>query len=161
MKTLHTFLPRRLRYLPLAAALALLALSPAQAAELRWTATSYGVKYDAATGDYVRRGLAVFPNAEIAAFTMEGRVLTGDAPQREATVRIVYTFEDGSTLVQEGLGRTEKTPGARARQTGQGRLVSGTGRYAGISGSTVSTGVVVTPIDQYTEFKADYTLRAK
>lgn len=163
MNTPRTPHSRRLCRLPLAlaAALPMLVAPPASAAELRWTATSYAVKFDPATGDYRRRGLAMFPNGELAAFTMEGRVQTGDAPQRDATVRIVYTFEDGSTLVQEGLGRTERMPPARARQTGQGRLVSGTGRYAGISGSTSSTGVVVTPLDSYTEFQAEYTLPAK
>lgn len=163
MKKFHTPVSRHLLRLPLvlAAALPLLAALPAAAAEMRWTATSYSVKFDQGTGEYKRRGVAMFPNGELAAFTMEGRVLTGDAEQREATVRFVYTFEDGSTLVQEGMGRTETPLGARARQTGQGRLVSGTGRYAGISGTTSSTGVVVTPIDQYAEFKAEYTLPAK
>lgn len=163
MKLTRTSIARPLRRLPLilAATLPSLAALPAQAAEMRWTATSYAVKFDPASGDYQRRGLAVFPNGEIAAFTMEGRVLTGNAPRRDATVRIVYTFEDGSTLVQEGMGRTEMSAAARSSQTGQGRLISGTGRYAGISGTTSSTGVVVTPQDQYTEFKAEYTLPAK
>ncbi len=163
MKHAHTGFARHLRRLPLilTATLPLLAVLPAQAAEMRWTATSYSVRFDQSTGEYQRRGLAMFPNGEVAFLTMEGRVLKGDAGTRDMTVRIVYTFEDGSTLVQEGKGHTETPLGARARQTGQGHLVSGTGRYAGISGTTSSTGVVVTPTDNYNEFRAEYTLPAK
>lgn len=152
-------LPLQIRVLPLlVAAWAALAALPALSAELNWTATSYAVKADKATGEYQRKGLAMFPNGELAPFTIEGRILSAEGPRQRVFVRMVYTFEDGSTLVQEGEGYSERVSPTRAVQGGSGRLVSGTGRYAGISGTTSSRGVAVTPTDHYTEFKAEYTL---
>lgn len=151
--------PQQARCLPLlVAAWAALAALPVQAAEMSWTATSYAVKFDKATGEYQRKGLAMFPSGELASYTVEGRVLQSEGPRQTTSVRMVYTFEDGSTLVQEGQGHSERVSPTRAVQGGSGRLVSGTGRYAGISGTTSSKGVAVTPTDHYTEFKAEYTL---
>ncbi|TXC67086.1 hypothetical protein FSC37_19150 [Piscinibacter aquaticus] len=84
------------------AALAVALLIPAsQGAELAWAATSVITKMDPATGQFARRGLAMFPG-EIVPFTIEGQILTSEGPAQTFRTKIVYTFEDGSTLVQEG-----------------------------------------------------------
>ncbi len=139
-----------------------LSFGAASAAELSWTATSYLTKADQATGEFSRRGLAMFGKGEVVHYTMEGRILSVEGNVQTYSSKIVYTFDDGSTLVQEGQGRVERQSPARNTQTGTGRFTSGTGRWAGVSGSTSSTGRGLTAQgDSYTEFKAEYTLPAK
>lgn len=144
------------------ASLAVALLIPAaQAAELAWTATSVVTKMDQASGQFARRGLAMFPG-EVVPFTIEGQILGSEANAQTYRTKIVYTFEDGSTLVQEGEGRTERQSASRNVQSGSGRFTAGTGRWAGVSGTTSSTGRGFYPSgDGYTEFKASYTLPAK
>lgn len=143
-------------------ALAVALLIPAaQAAELAWAATSVVTKMDQASGQFARRGLAMFPG-EVVPFTIEGQIVSSEGSVQTFRTKIVYTFEDGSTLVQEGEGRTERQSAARNVQSGTGRFTAGTGRWAGVSGSTTSTGRGFYPSgDSHTEFKASYTLPAK
>lgn len=143
-------------------ALALALLIPAaQAAELAWAATSVITRMDQATGQFARRGLAMFPG-EVVPFTMEGQIFAVEGNVQSFRVKMVYTFQDGSTLVQEGEGRSERQSATRNVQSGSGRLTEGTGRWAGVSGSTTSTGQGFYPSgDSHTEFKASYTLPAK
>lgn len=148
-------------WLPLAAGLALLGAGPVHADEMRWTTTSYLVKFEKDTGAYQRKGLAMFAGGEVVPMSIEGQILASEGGVQTARLRIVYTFDDGSTLVQEGEGRSERVSPTRAQQSGTGRFVAGTGRYAGISGTTLSKGQAVTPNDHYTEFRAEYTLPAK
>jgi hypothetical protein len=150
-----------LRWLPVVAGLSLLAAGPAQGDEMRWTATSYLVQFDKDTGSYQRKGLAMFAGGEVVPLSIEGQMLSSEGGIQTSRLRIVYTFDDGSTLVQEGEGRSERVSPTRALQSGTGRLVAGTGRYAGISGTTTSKGLAVTPTDHYTEFKAEYMLPAR
>ncbi len=144
------------------AALALALLIPAaHAAELAWAATSVVTKMDQASGQFARRGLAMFPG-EVVPFTIEGQILSTEGAVQTFRTKIVYTFEDGSTLVQEGEGRTERQSATRNAQSGSGRFTAGTGRWAGVSGTTTSVGKGFYPSgDSHTEFKASYTLPAR
>lgn len=133
----------------------------ARAQEIAWMATSYLVSIDPATGLYTRRGLAIFATGEVAPFTAQGQVRAGIGNSQTVTARIVYTFEDGSTIVQEGEALVERQSPTRSRQAGVGRLVSGTGRFEGISGHTTSTGRGLTEWDNLTEFKAEYSIAGR
>ncbi len=143
-------------------ALAVALLIPAaQGAELAWSAVSVVTKMDQASGQFARRGLAMFPG-EVVPFTIEGQMLATEGNAQTFRTKIVYTFVDGSTLVQEGEGRTERQSPSRNVQSGSGRFTAGTGRWAGVSGSTTSTGQGFYPAgDSHTEFKASYTLPPK
>lgn len=143
-------------------ALAVALLIPAaQAADMAWPAVSVIAKMDQASGQFVRRGLAMFPG-EVVPFTIEGQILSTEGAVQTFRTKIVYTFEDGSTLVQEGEGRAERQSATRNAQSGSGRFTAGTGRWAGVVGTTTSIGKGFYPSgDSYTEFKASYTLPAK
>ncbi len=142
---------------------ALAAAAPAaRAAEMAWTATSYLTRMDQSTGEFARRGLAMFKDGEVVPFRIEGKITSSEGNAQSYRTKIVYTFEDGSTLVQEGEGRAERQSAARNTQTGTGRFTAGTGRWEGVSGSTSSVGKGLTPYgDTFTEFKAEYSLPAK
>lgn len=148
----------RLGLLTLTAAAALCAATPARAESMSWTTTSYTVSLDRSTGQFQRRGLALFPNGEVAAFTLNGQVTSLDPKAMQYDAKIVYTFEDGSTLRQEGSGRTEFTAPPRNVQQGKGRLVGGTGRFEGVSGTTESSGRSITETDSVNFYKAEFTL---
>ena len=133
----------------------------ARAAEMVWTATSYIVSFDAATGAFTRRGIAMFKNGEVASFETEGKITSSVGNVQTISVKIVYTFDDGSSLTQEGVGRVERQSASRNTQTGEGLLVSGTGRFEGISGKTTSTSRGLTPWDAIHYFHAEYTTAKK
>jgi hypothetical protein len=145
------------------AAAALAAAAPtAHAAEMAWTATSYLTRMDQSTGEFARRGLAMFKDGEVVPFRIEGKLTSSEGIAQTYRTKIVYTFEDGSTLVQEGEGRSERQSAARNTQTGTGRFTAGTGRWEGVSGTTSSVGRGLTSFgDTFTEFKAEYSLPAK
>lgn len=147
----------------LVAGAALLVATPAaHAAEMTWTATSYIVRMDQSTGEFARRGLAMFKDGEVVPFRIEGKITSSEGNAQTYRTKIVYTFADGSTLVQEGEGRTERKSPTRNVQSGSGQFTAGTGRWAGVSGSTTSTGQGFYPSgDSHTEFKASYSLPAK
>ncbi len=139
-----------------------LAAQAAHAAEMAWTATSYLVRMDQSTGEFARRGLAMFKDGEVVPFRIEGKLTSSEGNAQTYRTKIVYTFEDGSTLVQEGEGRSERQSAARNTQTGTGRFTAGTGRWEGVTGSTSSVGKGLTSFgDTFTEFKSDYSLPAK
>ena len=134
----------------------------AHAAEMAWTATSYLTRMDQSTGEFARRGLAMFKDGEVVPFRIEGKITSSEGNAQTYRTKIVYTFEDGSTLVQEGEGRAERQSAARNTQTGSGRFTAGTGRWEGVTGTTSSVGKGLTTFgDSFTEFKAEYSLPAK
>lgn len=49
----------------------------------------------------------MFPG-EVVPFTIEGEIVASEGNVQTFRTKIVYGFEDGSTLVQEGEGRTER-----------------------------------------------------
>ena len=129
---------------------------------MAWTATSYIVRMDQSTGEFARRGLAMFKDGEVVPFRIEGKITSSEGNAQIYRTKIVYTFQDGSTLVQEGEGRAERQSADRNTQTGTGRFTAGTGRWEGVSGTTSSVGKGLTSFgDTFTEFKADYSLPAK
>jgi hypothetical protein len=152
---------RRLAIVLAAGALSL-AAQAAHAVEMVWTATSYLTRMDQSTGEFARRGLAMFKDGEVVPFRIEGKLTSSEGNVQTYRTKIVYTFEDGSTLVQEGEGRSERQSAARNTQTGTGRFTAGTGRWEGVSGTTSSVGRGLTSFgDTFTEFKAEYSLPAK
>ncbi len=139
-----------------------LAAQFAHAADMAWTATSYIVRMDQSTGEFARRGLAMFKDGEVVPFRIEGKITSSEGNAQTYRTKIVYTFQDGSTLVQEGEGRVERQSAERNTQTGTGRFTAGTGRWEGVSGTTSSVGKGLTSFgDSFTEFKAEYSLPAK
>jgi hypothetical protein len=145
------------------AAAALAAAAPAaHAAEMAWTATSYLIRMDQSTGEFARRGLAMFRDGEVVPFRIDGKITSSEGNVQSFRTKIVYTFQDGSTLVQEGEGLAERQSADRNTQTGTGRFTAGTGRWDGVSGTTSSVGRGLTSFgDTFTEFKAEYSLPAK
>lgn len=139
-----------------------LAAQLAHPAEMAWTATSYITRMDQSTGEFARRGLAMFKDGEVVPFRIEGKITSSEGNAQTFRTKIVYTFQDGSTLVQEGEGRAERQSADRNTQTGTGRFTAGTGRWEGVSGTTSSVGRGLTAFgDTFTEFKAEYSLPAK
>ena len=117
---------------------------------------------DQSTGEFARRGLAMFKDGEVVPFRIEGKITSIEGNAQTYRTKIVYTFQDGSTLVQEGEGRTERQSAERNTQSGTGRFTAGTGRWEGVTGTTSSAGKGLTSFgDSFTEFKADYSLPAK
>lgn len=98
-KPIPTFKPTtnllRMGSVTLTAAVALLAAGPALADTMTWTGTSYIVSQDRATGQFQRRGVAMFASGEVATFTLAGQVTSFDPKVLTYNVKMVYTFEDG------------------------------------------------------------------
>ncbi len=165
MKPIPTFKPAthlmRAGAVALASAAALLAAPAAQADTLSWTGTSYIVSQDRTTGQFQRRGVAVFSSGDVATFTLSGQITSFSPKVMTYNVKMLYTLEDGSTLQQEGSGRNEVTTPPRNLQQGSGRLVGGTGRFEGVSGTTESTGRALSETDGISYFKAEVSLAAK
>ncbi len=130
----------------------------ALAEQMTWTIVSTLEANDPGARTFVRRGVAVFPNNDLAAARLEGSSMASDGRAMTYDVKITYTFEDGSTIVQQGKGKTIGNPGKYADQTGAGAFVGGTGRFAGITGKTTSVGKGLSSMDAWGEFKAEYTI---
>ncbi len=110
---------------------------PAQADELTWRQTSVYVGQDGMIT--VRAGVAILNNKEPATISVRIRPT---APPKDGVMALVtdmvLRFEDGSTLVTQGDGQTRvDAQGVPMRGEGKtvGRVVSGTGRYQGATGT--------------------------
>lgn len=87
-----------------------------------------------------RIGVAMFGNNEPATYE---RKISAAAPPQDGKLVIdtenIYRFADGSTLVMRGRELINWTPGgghtAGDRWTGEGEITSGTGRFAGATGT--------------------------
>ena len=130
----------------------------ALAEQMTWTIVSVLEASDPGARTFVRRGVAAFPNGDLAAARLEGSSMASDGRTMTYDVKITYTFEDGSTIVQQGKGKTVGNPGKYADQSGAGAFVGGTGRFAGITGKTTSVGKGLSAMDAWGEFKAEYTI---
>lgn len=134
----HT--PRRQTLATLSTVLALagagLAL-PAHADELNWRQTSVLATQDGNTT--VRAGVAIVNGKEPA--TISVRIRPTAPPQgglMPVMLDMVLRFEDGSTLVTQGESQARlDAQGLPLRGEGRntGRVVSGTGRFEGMSGT--------------------------
>jgi hypothetical protein len=136
----------------------------AQAEELKWYNTSYVTKNDPATGAFTRRGLGNFSTGEIGVMVLDGTM----TPEFKFTGKMVYTFEDGSTILLDMIGQgVERTPDGRSRQAGDVLITGGTGRFEGITGKGTFKARSLNPFgpetksDTYGNFAADYSLPKK
>lgn len=123
--------------LMLAAGLASLVCLPAQAEELSWRASS--MQGPRVGGVNTRLGVAIFDGKEVA--TTQRRVESAGPPadgKLPIKVEAEYRFADGSTLVMHSRELITLTPAfthAPGEWKGEGQIVSGTGRFAGATGS--------------------------
>ncbi len=159
--------PRRAASLlmALAACTASPAAAPAAEAEgslaLAWTVTHYLVAAGPSRADSTRRGIAMFANGEIATVTMAVTVQPTEGTVTNYRMKAVYTFDDGSTMLQEGTGRIEAGTPPRNTQTGDGTITGGTGRFERVEGKFVSRGRGLNLWDTITDFRADIAIRKK
>ena len=129
---------------PLTALLTVLAVGatvavalPARADEMSWRQTSIAVGQDGMT--VLRAGVAIVNNKEAA--TMSVRIRPKAPPQNglmPVATEMQMRFEDGSTIVYAGEGQTRvDAQGIPIRGEGKssGRVLSGTGRFQGITGT--------------------------
>ena len=115
-------------------------LWPAHAAladEIAWRATAgQGPRQP---GLNTRLGVAIFANGETATTVRQVRPAAPPADGRlDILVEAEYRFADGSTLRMDSRETIALTPAmthAPGEWRGEGRIVSGSGRYAGASGS--------------------------
>lgn len=109
---------------------------PVHADDLSWRAAS--VQGPRLPGLNTRLGVALFEPGGPATF--ERRIVPAGAPQDgrlAIDVEVNYRFPDGSTLLMRSRETIHLTPqGTHGRDewTGEGEVVSGTGRFAGRSG---------------------------
>ncbi len=123
-----------------------------------WTAVTHLMSLDQSTGKFKREGVALFKNGETALQTVEGQFTARDGSSMVA--RNSYRFEDGSTFVHEGTAQARMVNGL-LQATGQGRFTSGTGRFAGISGTTSSTSRSLSASEQVSQYRAEGTLASR
>jgi len=122
----------------LAAALLLPAVAlPSWADTLAWRQTSVLVSRDGPVA--TRRGVAIFANGEPATLTVRLRPL-GPPSGRSVDMgsEMNFRFEDGSTLGLQGQTTLPVAPEGgtvRGESTTAGKVVSGTGRFNGATGS--------------------------
>jgi hypothetical protein len=116
--------------------LAAAASLPASAESLTWRQTSVQAAREGISA--VRRGVVVFGNGEPALLAVR---LTPLAPPQDGQMTVLndmrYRFDDGSTLVLQSRNLVRVTPEGRAvrgESFSEGQVLSGTGRYQGVTG---------------------------
>lgn len=128
---------RRFLALGLLASLGLLAGLPSLAQELSWRGSS--VQGPRTPGVNIRWGVAIFSDGATA--TTRRRVEAAGPPSESRLpirVEAEYRFADGATLVMHSLETIPLTPAmthAPGEWRGEGQIVSGTGRFAGATGT--------------------------
>ena len=109
-------------------------MAPAQGEELSWRQSS--IRTEAQGSNYVRRGVAMFANGEPATLTFQGVAKPPEGDRQEFSGRMLMRFEDGATFSFDMQGVTQFGPrGTAPTISASGKLVEGTGRFAGISGT--------------------------
>jgi hypothetical protein len=91
-------------------------------------------------GLQILQGLAFFENGEIAKLRAHAIFDTTPGKGGQAITYMIYTFEDGSTIVvrSQRLMVADKPGTFSAKMPGE--LIKGTGRFEGIKGTTSATG---------------------
>lgn len=125
---------------------------------MQWSAVTHVTKFDTTTGAFAQQGVAMFKDGEVAQVKMDGNFLNREGTAY--TVTVSYKFADGSTLAHKGSAGRYKE-GDVWTTKGRGEFVSGTGRFAGISGTTTALGRTVSDVDGYVQFTAEYVLPRK
>ena len=109
-------------------------VAPAQGEELSWRQSS--IRTEAQGLSYVRRGVAMFANGEPATLTFRGDAKPPEGGRQDFSGRMLMRFEDGTTFTFDMQGVTQFGPaGTPPTLLASGKLVEGTGRFAGISGT--------------------------
>jgi hypothetical protein len=118
-------------------------------------------------GMFESRGLAKIEN-EVAVATSwaHGDLVKGSGPMRGYTR---YVYEDGSTVISKTQYTCTSGPESKTGlyEDGYGEFITGTGRFAGIKGSSSWKGRQVTPMSKETkgdwivEGTMSYTLPSK
>lgn len=107
---------------------------PAQGEELSWRQSS--IRTEAQGLSYVRRGVAMFANGEPATLIFRGVGKPPEGGRQAFSGRMLMRFEDGTTFTFDMEGVMQFGPaGTPPTLTASGKLVEGTGRFAGISGT--------------------------
>ena len=108
--------------------------TPAKGEELNWRQSS--IRTEAQGLSYVRRGVAMFANGEPATLTFRGDAKPPEGGRQDFSGRMLMRFEDGATFTFDMQGVTQFGPaGSPPTMSANGKLVEGTGRFAGISGT--------------------------
>lgn len=109
-------------------------VAPAQGEELSWRQSS--IRTETQGLSYVRRGVAMFANGEPATLIFRGAAKPPEGGRQVFSGRMLMRFEDGATFAFDMEGITKFGPaGAPPTMSASGKLVEGTGRFAGISGT--------------------------
>lgn len=114
-------------------------VAPAQSEELSWRQSS--VRTEGQGLSYVRRGVAIFANGEPATLIFHGEAKPPEGGRQDFSGRMRMRFEDGATFTFDMQGVMQYGPaGTPPAMSASGKLVEGTGRFAGISGTIEFTG---------------------
>jgi hypothetical protein len=109
-------------------------VAPAQGEELSWRQSS--IRTEAQGLTYVRRGVAMFANGEPATLVFRGVGKPPEGGRQAFSGRMLVRFEDGATFTFDMEGVTQFGPaGTPPTMSASGKMVEGTGRFAGISGT--------------------------
>lgn len=109
-------------------------VTSARGEELAWRQTS--VRTETQGLSYVRRGVAMFSNGEPATLTFRGLSQPPEGGRQAFGGRMLMRFEDGATFTFDMDGVIQSGPaGTPPTLSASGKLVEGTGRFAGISGT--------------------------
>lgn len=119
----------------LALGLGLLAgVVPAQGEELTWRQSSIRTEMQGLS--YVRRGVAMFANGEPATLIFRGIGQLPEGGRQVFSGRMVMRFEDGATFTFDMQGIMQfGPPGTPPTLSASGKLLEGSGRFAGITGT--------------------------
>ena len=114
-------------------------VAPAQGEELSWRQSS--IRTEVQGLGYVRRGVAMFGNGEPATLTFRGVAKPPEGGRQAFSGRMLMRFEDGATFTFDMEGVTQFGPaGTAPTMAASGKMVEGTGRFAGISGTVEFNG---------------------
>lgn len=124
--------------------------APAQGDELSWRQSS--IRTEVQGPSYVRRGVAMFANGEPATLVFRAVSQPPADGRQDFSGRMLMRFEDGATFTFDMQGVMQYGPaGTPPQVVASGKLVEGTGRFAGISGTIEFNG-------HGTDLKADGNL---
>lgn len=148
----------------LALGLGLLAgTAPAWGEDMSWRQSSLRTEVQGLS--YVRRGVAMFDNGEPATLHFRGVGQLPEGGRQAYSGRMLMRFEDGASFSFDMQGFVQfGAAGMPLTTTASGRLVEGTGRFAGISGTVEFSGRGVDPKadanlgDIFATVRATYTL---
>jgi hypothetical protein len=160
----------------LVALFSLFTLSSAGAETLNFRVFNYSTKMEVipigfvkapAIGVMEKRGLANFENGEVAIFLARGAIKA--TPQSTLVSGFTQlTFNDGATLVYDWEINVVKSEETQLNiSKGSGKIIEGTGRFAGIQGEITINGQGITPLndetkgDAYFDVTANYSLPSK